>query len=85
MNLDEVGNAIVDLERQMQKETLATYVLVIYVRGVATNLVPSCPFCHRGITADILYPLIWEALEIWELTVALKRFFVLHVMEPHQI
>jgi hypothetical protein len=101
MNLDDVGNAVLNMEQNMDEQRpqeLAKYVLVLFVRGIATDLqFPLAHFATGGISADILYPIIWEALEILEVTVGLKvlfitcdgaspnrRFFKLHQL-PQQI
>jgi hypothetical protein len=101
MNLDDVGNAVLNMEQNMDEQRpqeLAKYVLVLFVRGIATDLqFPLAHFASGGISADILYPIIWEALEILEVTVGLKvlfipcdgaspnrRFFKLHQLPQHR-
>lgn len=62
---------------EQRPQELAKYVLVLFVRGIATYLqFPLAHFATGGISADILYPIIWEALEILEVTVGLKVLFI---------
>ena len=57
MNLDDVGNAVLNMEQNMDEQRpqeLAKYVLVLFVRGIATDLQFSLAhFATGGISADI--------------------------------
>ena len=57
MNLDDVGNAVLNMEQNMDEQRphqLAKSVLVQLVRGIATDLqFPLAHFATGGITADI--------------------------------
>ncbi|CAC5389786.1 THAP9 [Mytilus coruscus] len=73
-NLDKVGNQIMNFERIMKDTSttetdadIAKYMLVLMVRGVATDLkFPLAGFATLSITADFLYPIIWKAIRILE-------------------
>jgi hypothetical protein len=58
MNLDDVGNAVLNMEQNMDEQRpqeLAKYVLVLFVRGIATDLqFPLAHFATGGIgTSEI--------------------------------
>ncbi|CAC5363149.1 THAP9 [Mytilus coruscus] len=80
-NLDKVGNQIMDMERSFKDSSsndIAKYMLVLMVRGVATDLkFPLAGFATLSITADFLYPIIWKAIRILETSAAqLKVLFL---------
>ncbi|XP_076091095.1 uncharacterized protein LOC143063058 [Mytilus galloprovincialis] len=80
-NLDKVGNQIMDMERSFKdspSNDIAKYMLVLMVRGVATDLkFPLAGFATLSITADFLYPIIWKAIRILETSAAqLKVLFL---------
>ena len=55
---------------------LATQLLVLMVRGIFFKLqFPYAHFATRGITADLLFPMIWEAVREIEL-IGLKVIFI---------
>lgn len=59
----------------IQKKTpaVAKCILVIMVRGVTSDLkLQFAAFATVGITADFLYPIIWKAISILEVTLKLK-------------
>ena len=78
-NLGEVNNALVDFEKQLEDEytngkpDIASYMLVFMVRGITTRLeYPLAHFpCSGCITADFIFPLLWEAVKHLE-TIGLK-------------
>ena len=78
VNVGDINNALVDFEKQCKEEIvnattdIASYVLVFMVRGVATRLeYPLAHFPCNGCTADLLYPLLWDAVRLLE-TLGLK-------------
>ena len=78
-NLNNVSNELNCLEKNVNNvpSELAKYLLVIMVRGVTTNLkYPLASFATAGITADYLYPILWEAIEMVEVIVGLKVLFI---------
>lgn len=79
INLDLTGNSILDIEHSLKDEApkMAKNVLVIMVRGIASNLkFPLAHFATAGITADQLFTILWEAVEILELDTGLKVLFI---------
>ena len=77
-NLGEINNLLVEFEKQCQDEMsaepdIASYMLVFMVRGVTTTLeYPVAHFpCGNCITADFLFPLVWDAIRHLE-TVGFK-------------
>ena len=77
-NLGETNNRLLDLEKECQEESdmtpdIATYMLVFMVRGITTRLeYPLVHFpCSGGATADLLFPLVWDAVRYLE-TLGLK-------------
>ncbi|CAC5357823.1 THAP9 [Mytilus coruscus] len=71
-NLDKVGNQIMNFEKNMKDTSttetdadIAKYMLVLMVRGVATDFkFPLAGFATLSITADFLYPIIWKAIRV---------------------
>ena len=79
VNLDNVSNELINLHNITQNDALrvAKFLLVVMVRGVCNGLkYPLSTFATDGITADFLYPLIWEAIEIVELDAKLKVLYL---------
>ena len=80
VELDKFGNDLMELERHMKEEDelpLATHALVIMVRGITSSLrYPLAALATNGITADLLYPTLWKAVRIIELTCGLKVLFI---------
>ena len=78
-NLGQANNALVDVEKQLEDEytngipDIASYMLVFMVRGITTRL--EYPLAHSPcsgcITADFIFPLLWEAVKHLE-TIGLK-------------
>lgn len=71
VNVGEISNQLYELEKVIQKKTpaVAKCILVIMVRGVTSDLkFPFAAFATVGITADFLYPIIWKAISILEVT-----------------
>ena len=71
VNLGEINNVLTEFERQCKGETdavfaesaVATHMLTFMVRGIFTKLeFPYAQFPTRGVTADRLYPIIWDAV-----------------------
>ncbi len=64
-SIGDVNNDLLKLE-EGEENHLAKQVLVLMVRGTMFSL--SFPYAHfGGITADLLYPIIWEAIQTLEL------------------
>ena len=78
-NLNDVSNELDCLEKNVNnvQSELAKYLLVLMVRGVTSDLkFPLASFATSGITADYLYPIIWEAIELIEVVTGLKVLYV---------
>ena len=78
-DLDKFGNSLTSLENELEgkKPELARYMLVVMVRGIASNLkFPLAAFATNGITADLLYGIMLKAVEIVELQAELKVMFI---------
>lgn len=94
VELDKPGNELLNIGHVLQdtKPKLATTILVVMIRGLSSNLrYPLACFATNGIMADLLYPIIWETVEILEVDCMLvflyvtcdgaspnRRFFNLH-------
>lgn len=66
-DLGDINNELVKLEQGDERPSIAKYVLAIMVRGLLFKLeFPYAHFGTEGITADFLYPLIWEAIRLLE-------------------
>ena len=79
VDLDKVGNDLLNIEEVLKdkEKELAKYVLVVMVRGIASNLkFPLGHFATAGITADQLFPILWKAVEICELDLDLTVLFI---------
>ena len=79
VDLDNVGNELLQLEQSLQdnEQAVARYMLVVMVRGVTSRLqYPLAAFATDGITADFLYPIIWQAVEIIHTEAQLNVLFV---------
>ena len=78
VNLDNVGNELLQLEQSLQdnEQAVARYLLVVMVRGVTNRLqYPLAAFATDGIT-DFLYPIISQAVEIIHTESQLNVLFV---------
>ena len=93
--MDEAGNA---LQRLGRDETpLAKYLLLFMVKGITSDL--AMPFAHYatdGVTSDLLYVLLWQAVRALQIDLGLnvlfitcdgasanRRFFRLHADNEH--
>ena len=62
-NLGDVNDQLLRLEQEDEHPPVAKQVLALMVRGVMFKLeFPYAHFGTRGISADILYPIVWEAV-----------------------
>ena len=63
-DLGDINNELVKLEQEsLQHPPIATHVLTIMVRGILFKIeYPYAHFGTQGITADFLYPIVWEAI-----------------------
>ena len=62
-SIGDINDDLLKLEREEEHHHLAKQVLVLMVRGTMFKL--SFPYAHfgtEGITADLLYPIVWEAV-----------------------
>ena len=68
-NVGKVNNHLDKVEQLCTNEcvshsSIATHMLLLMVRGLLSNLeFPYAHFTTRGITADHLYPIVWEAVQ----------------------
>ena len=70
VNLGEVNNILTEFERQCKGETdvvnedaIVTHTLTFKVRGIFTKLeFPYAQFLTRGVTADKLFPIVWDVV-----------------------
>ena len=108
VNLGEINNVLTEFERQCKGETdavvdedaVATHMLTFMVRGIFTKLeFPYAQFPTRGVTADKLFPIVWDAvrnLEECGLKVMVitcdgaspnRKFFKMHkaARKPHEV
>ena len=79
INLDDIGNELLNLEHELAgtAQAVAKFMLVVMVRGVCSNLqYPLAAFPTEGITSDFLYPIIWEAIEVVQVTAGLQVLFI---------
>ena len=79
VDLDRVGNDLMNIQEVLKDEekVLAMYVLVVMVKGVASNLkFPIGHFTTAGITADQLFPILWKAVEICEIDLDLTVLYI---------
>ena len=73
--MNNVSNELNVLEQNVNgsQQELAKYLLVLMVRGITSNLkYPIASFATSGITADYVYPILWEGVELIELIEGLK-------------
>ncbi len=69
INLGDVNDSLLQMENEDSHPAVAKYVLVLMVRGLLFDLkFPLAHFGTQGVTADILQPLVWEAVPLLELT-----------------
>ena len=68
IDLGEINNVLTDFERQCNDpenvgDAVATHMLTFMVRGLFTSLeFPYAQFPTKGATADLLFPIVWEAV-----------------------
>ena len=78
-NLDNIGNAVMDLEKIIlsRESVTAKFVLVLMVRGIATTLkFPLAAFATQNISSDLLFPILWSAIFLLEIHLKLKVLFL---------
>ena len=66
-NLGSINNELLSLERECNSNTkhapIASHLLVLMVRGIFFKLeFPYAHFATEGITADLLFPIVWEGV-----------------------
>ena len=60
--LGDINDDLLRLENENEQE-VAKQILVLMVRGIMFRLVfPYAHFGTRGVTADLLFPIVWEAI-----------------------
>ena len=69
-NLGDVNDSLLEIERASdQRPVVAKYVLVLMVRGLLFDLrFPLALFGTQGVTAELLYSLVWEAVRLLKLS-----------------
>ena len=68
-NLGDVNDSLLQMEREDEHPAVAKYVLVLMVRGLLFDLrFPLAHFGTQGVTAELLHPLVWEAIRLLELS-----------------
>lgn len=64
-DLGDVNNELMRLQQDGKHPPIASHVLVLMVRVIFFKLhFPYAHFSTDGITADILYPIVWEAVRL---------------------
>lgn len=95
----DLGDPILNYGSFDNTNTLASYVLVFYVRGLASNLkFPLCYITTNGAKACQILPVFWEAVAILEMTCELpviaavcdgasqnRKFFRIHEFLSDQL
>ena len=69
-DLGDINNELIQLEKGTDSEhpPIATHVLVLMIRGIFFKLeFPYAHFGTEGISADILSPIVWEAIRRLEI------------------
>ena len=68
VDLGDINNELMQLEKGTEHPPIATHVLVLMIRGLFFKLeFPYAHFATEGASADTLYPIIWEAIRRLEL------------------
>ena len=67
-DVGDINNQLDKVEQQCQSpkgaHSVATHMLLFMVRGMFSSLeFPYAHFATRGVTADSLYPIVWEAVQ----------------------
>ena len=66
-HLGDINNELMKLEQGNEHPPIANHVLIIMVRGLLFKLeFPYAHFGTEGVTADVLYPIVWEAIRLLE-------------------
>ena len=64
----DINNELMQLEKSTEHPPIATHVLVLMVRGLFFKLeFPYAHFATEGVSADTLYPIVWEAVRRLEI------------------
>ena len=66
-HLGDINSELMKLEQGTERPPIAKHVWTIMVRGLLFKL--ECPYAHfgmEGVTADVLYPIVWEAIRLLE-------------------
>ena len=67
-DLGYINNELMQLEKSTEHPLIATHVLVLMVRGLFFKLeFPYTHFPTEGVSADTLYPIVWEAVRRLEI------------------
>lgn len=62
-NLGDINDDLLRLEQEGERPLIAKQVLALMVRGIMFKLnFPFAHFASRGATADIIFPIVWEAI-----------------------
>ena len=67
-DLGDINNELLQLENNTEHPPIATHVLVLMVRGIFFKM--ESPYAHfgtDGISADMLFPIVWEAIRCLEI------------------
>ena len=63
INQGDINDDLLKLEQRGEHPPIAKYVLVLMVRGLLFKLVyPYGHFGTSGVSGDLLYPIVWEAI-----------------------
>ena len=67
VSVGDVGDILSKLEKKCTETTpqlpVSNHILVIMVRGIIFKLeFPYAPFGTKGVTVDVLFPIVWEAI-----------------------
>lgn len=70
-DLGEINNHLDDLEKQCSSNdtssNVSTHMLMLMVRGLCSSLeYPYAQFPTRAVTADSLFPIVWESVQCLE-------------------
>ena len=79
VDLDCVSNELLNMEEAIRDsdKAVAHYMLVVMVRSITSRLqYPLAAFATDGITADFLYPIIWQTIRIIHTHAQLNALFI---------
>ena len=66
-HLGDINDELMKLEQEGDHPPVATHVLALMVRGLLFKLeFPFAHFATHSVTADIIFPIMWEAVRILE-------------------